>query len=218
MKRSIFCFVFLFSAGLLSAQLFQPGIKGGLNMARLTNMGSGSITIGGSGSTVSSKSVLGPHGGVYARINLSEKVYFMPEILYSYEGYKTSSETTTSGAVTASSEFNQVLHYIRIPAIFHVNASENVSLGIGAFYGILLGASYESYSNANGVESSDSGSNLDDLNTSDIGFAVNIGYNFDMGLNFGLRYFTGLSDIVDDSIGKHTSSVLQFYMGYHLSE
>ncbi len=56
------------------------------------------------------------------------------------------------------------------------------------------------------------------LNNAEIGLLLDLNYNLDMGLNIGLRYATGLTNVYEDSMNKHTSSVVQLYAGWHFME
>lgn len=124
--------------------------------------------------------------GFLAEIPISEKFSFQPELMFSGQGSKVS------------------LNYLNIPLMGKYYLTKGFSLEAGPQIGYLLSAK----KNKTDVKSS--------FNTIDFGVNFGLGYKFDNGLYFGVRYNLGLSDInnVDGLSDENRNRVFQFSIGY----
>jgi hypothetical protein len=196
------------------------GIKGGLNIASISNTGSGSASYGGYSSSVKNNARLLPHLGVYSEFKFSEIFSLQPELLFSMKGSSIVSKATSPGS---SSEYtNKIgLSYLDIPVQLRFNISKFHIL-VGPYVGFLLAANSKSKSEViNGsskVVSESKSTSKDGLRSTDAGIYIGGGYEFDNGLNLGLRWCRGFSDIYEASNSSNNSnSVIQFSIGYKLA-
>ena len=129
--------------------------------------------------------------GVVSEIPVSEKFSFQPELMYSGQGYSFNDNTIE-------------LSYLNIPLMGKYYLTKGLSVEAGPQVGFLLAAKNEK-------------TNVkDSFNTFDFGVNFGLGYKLDNGLNFGVRYNMGLTDInnVDNSSAKNKNSVFQVSVGY----
>ncbi len=219
MKKTAFILVISFAMGIHSKgqNSLSIGAKGGLNIARLTNMGSASTTLGGFGESIETKSLILPHGGMYLWWDVSDQAFFVSELMYSMEGVKVI-ESTSGLDLNTKTTSTTHLHYIKLPVMLKFWAAENFSIGAGPFFGYLTGASNTEETITNNKKYTTTTTTTTGLNNAESGLLLDLNYNLDIGLNIGLRYATGLTDVDEDAKNKHTSSVVQLYAGWHFTE
>ena len=129
--------------------------------------------------------------GVVSEIPLSEKFSFQPEVMYSRQGYSLGDNIVA-------------LNYLNIPLMGKYYVTKGFSLEAGPQAGFLLSAKNEK-------------TNVkDSFNTFDFGVNFGLGYKLENGLNFGVRYNLGLTDInnVDNSSFKNKNRAFQVSVGY----
>lgn len=191
------------------------GAKAGLNLADLAS----------SEEEFEADSKIGFHLGGYAELSISDKFSIQPELIYSAQGAKSefSEEDTFNGVtITYSYEDKLKLNYLNVPVLFKFKPSDMFYIGAGPQLGLLLSAKneYESTATGGGVTQSESGEDdvKDEMKSIDLSFALGAGVELESGLNFGLRYNYGLSDVVDENEGDAIrNSVLQFSVGFRLT-
>ncbi|WP_298421232.1 porin family protein [uncultured Kordia sp.] len=129
--------------------------------------------------------------GIVGEISLSEKFSFQPELMYSVQGYSVSDDVVA-------------LNYFNIPLMGKYYLSKKLSVEAGPQIGFLLSAK------------DDGRSVTDNFKTLDFGVNVGVGYELNNGLNFGVRYNLGLSNIndVSGSSNKIRNGVAQISVGY----
>jgi len=139
---------------------------------------------------INTNSRTGFHVGAYAVIAFSEKWGIQPELLYSAQGSELPSET---------SEFN----YMSIPVLLRWKPVSVLSIEAGPQFSSLLNAKID-------------GDDIkEDIKNSDFGLAVGATVHLPLGLNGGVRYvwgFTNVSELPDDTEVKN--SVVQVYVGW----
>lgn len=130
--------------------------------------------------------------GVMSEIKLTEKFSFQPELMYSRQGF-----TAVNNDVVA-------LNYLNIPLMGKYYVTKGLSVEAGPQIGFLLSAKQESTDVKEFFKKTDYGVNL------------GLGYKLENGLNFGLRYNLGLSNInnVDGVSDKNRNGVSQISIGY----
>jgi hypothetical protein len=134
MKKFILT-VAILAFGFTNAQETKFGLKGGLNIASLTN-------------SQGSSSLMGINIGGFAEIKLNEKFAVQPEILYSGQGAK-------------YSDFgNFGMNYINIPVMAKYFIAEGFNVQAGPQLGILMSAKLDGMDAKDLVKSSDFGINL----------------------------------------------------------
>lgn len=132
--------------------------------------------------------------GVMAEIPINEKFSFQPEIMYSTQGYGTGSGQDELAA----------LNYLNVPLMGKYYVTRGFSLEAGPQIGYLLSAK------------EDGKSIKDNFKALDFGVNLGLGYKLKNGLNFGLRYNIGLSNVNDVSGSSDTyrNGVGQVSIGY----
>lgn len=179
------------TVGAANAQGARFGLKAGASLANFVGK-----------NTDNSKNLVGFVGGLMADFGFSDLISFHPELLYSQKGAKGES-SGTSGQTRTS--------YLDVPLLLRVNA-DGPFFEAGPQVGFLLAQKSE-YDVA-GVGSGSSTS-TDGTRKIDVGYIVGLGYRAPQGLEIGLRYNGGISDIRDPSgSDKIRNSVFQLQLGY----
>ena len=181
-------------AGVASAAQAQEarfGVKAGINLANVT------------GSDVkNNKNLVGAAVGVMADFSLSDLISLHPELLYSQKGVK-----LENGSATAQSRFS----YLDVPLLLRVKA-DGLFFEAGPQVGFLIAEKDEV--NIPGLGSSTSTS-TNGTRKVDVGYIAGVGYQLPQGLELGVRYNGGISDLSDPSSGSKTrNSVFQLQVGY----
>lgn len=129
--------------------------------------------------------------GVLSEVPISEKFSFQPELMYSGQGYSFNDNTIA-------------LNYLNIPLMGKYYVTKGLSVEAGPQIGFLLAAKNEK------TDVKDS------FKTVDFGVNLGLGYKLENGLNFGVRYNLGLTDInnVANSSNKNKNGVFQLSVGY----
>ena len=179
-------------AGAANAQEARFGVKAGVSLSSAT---------GDDTSTL--KNLVGANAGVMADFSLSDLISLHPELLFSQKGAKDEGNGYT-GQVR--------LNYIDVPLLLRVKA-DGLFFEAGPQIGFL--ASRKSEYTFSGIGSG-SNTSTDGTRKVDVGYIAGIGYQLPQGLEFGVRYNGGISDVADPSTNGHKSrnSVFQFQVGY----
>ena len=182
-------------AGVASAAHAQQGarfgVKAGVSLANITGDG-----------TSDSKNLVGATAGLMADFGFNDLISFHPELLYSQKGVK-----FESGGSTAKVR----LSYLDIPLLLRVK-TQGLFFEAGPQVGFLLAQKNEVTLSGYG---SNSNSSTDGTRKVDIGYIAGVGYQLPQGLEFGIRYNGGISDLADHSTDmKQRNSVFQLQVGY----
>lgn len=200
------------------------GVKGGLNIATLSNTGgSASASFGGYSSSYKSKAKLLPHLGVYSQFKISELFAIQPELLFTMKGYSSESKSS-SPSYSSTYKNNFTLSYLEIPVQMRLNFNKFHILA-GPYVGFLLAATSKSKSEvvdgSTTVTSDDKDTSKDGLNSLDAGIYLGVGYELENGLSFGARWCKGFTDLTDDQSNSvnstNTNSVFQISVGFNLA-
>lgn len=168
------------------------GVKAGVNLSNISGEGSSDA-----------KNIVGFNAGLMADISFSDLLSFHPELLYSQKGAK-----VESGNI----KLQQRTGYLDVPLLLRVKA-DGLFFEAGPQVGFLINQKNE-YTN---VPFLGTGSNTstDGTRKVDVGYIAGLGYRLEQGLEFGIRYNGGISDLNDPSVGSKTrNSVFQFQVGY----
>lgn len=180
-------------AGVANAQEARFGIKAGVGLATVTGDGV---------SGTDKKNLVGAQAGIMADISFSDLISFHPELLYSQKGFRYEN---------GSNYIQSRLSYIDLPLLLRVKA-DGLFFEAGPQVGFLAGAKNES--NFPGLVSG-SNTSTDGTRKVDIGYIAGVGYQLPQGLEIGIRYNGGISDVADPSgSSKIRNSVFQFQVGY----
>ena len=166
----------------LFAQSPKFGLKAGLNMATVTNSG-GDLKAGF-------------NGGALAHIHITPAFSLQPEVVYSNQGTKYSSDSKL------------ILNYVNIPLLLQYNFDNGFRLQGGPQLGIMT----EAKQKLGSVEADVS----DNYNTLDFSIPLGVSYLSYSGLGVDARYNLGITNVVKNSSTNYRNSVLQFGLFYLL--
>ncbi|WP_298716944.1 porin family protein [Chitinophaga sp.] len=185
MKKSILLFltVCLFSVAARAQQL-NFGLKGGLNVAKFTNVDR-------------TKARAGIYFGGFARVGLTENWSIQPELVYSGQGFVADPPIIENHTVA--------VNYINLPIMAQYHFIPEFYLEAGPQIGFKVAAKVKNDGN-----SFDVGENYRGV---DLGLGFGLGYDFDFGLGVNARYNFGLTNAADGD-DKHANSVAQFGLSY----
>jgi hypothetical protein len=195
MKKVILSLALL--AGVTSAAQAQStrfGVKAGVGLATLT---------GSDVSGTNKKSLVVPQAGVMADFGFSDLLSFHPELLYSQKGIRYES---------GSDYVQSRLSYLDLPLLLRVNA-DGLFFEAGPQVGFLIGEKDEIKVGS----LSSSTTSTDGTRKVDLGYIAGLGYQLSSGLEVGVRYNGGISDLNDSNnsgSSKARNSVFQFQVGY----
>ena len=183
----------VFTAGAFftaSAQV-QFGVKAGANFATLVGSGAGGAD-----------TKVGFHGGAFAHIPLVNSFFLQPELVFSGQGAK----ATSDGVVFT---VNQT--YLNIPVLVKYHHSSGFFGETGPQLGFLLAANVKAGGTSQDVRSS--------YKSTDFSWAFGLGYmlsSFPAGIN--ARYNLGLSNIAAEEVSGQSvrNSVFQLGVFYVL--
>ncbi|MAP54201.1 porin family protein [Altibacter sp.] len=168
------------------AQEVRFGIKGGVNFASLN---------GDDADDLDGKTSI--HLGGVVNIPISELFAVQPEVIYSRQGFENSEPELFDVTV--------YLDYLNIPIMADFTVAEGLSLQGGPQVGINI----NSISKDNNT---DNETDIDDVETLDLGVGIGGQYKLPMGLFFQARYVIGLSDVFPDANAKN--SVVSVSVGW----
>jgi Outer membrane protein beta-barrel domain len=185
MKKLVF---FVFTTGVFftaSAQI-QFGVKAGANFATLTGTGSNGAT-----------TKVDFHGGGFAQIPLVNSFFLKPELVYSRQGAK----ATSDGVV-----YNINQNYLNIPVLAKYQHSSGLHGETGPQLGFLLAANVSSGGSSQDVKSS--------YKSTDFSWAFGVGYKIPL-INAGIdaRYNLGLSNIAATQVSGYSVKNSVFQLG-----
>ena len=174
-------------ASAANAQEARFGVKVGANLANITNS-----------DDTNKKNLVGLAAGVMADFSFSDLISLHPEALFSQKGVK-----FESGSNSAQIRTN----YIDVPVLLRVKA-DGLFFEAGPQVGFLASQKFE-------VNGSTISTSTDGIRKVDVGYVAGLGYQLPQGLELGVRYNGGISDVNDPSEAKkQRNSVFQFQLGY----
>ncbi|MEP3837861.1 MAG: outer membrane beta-barrel protein [Algibacter sp.] len=196
MKKSFLFLITVLSFTFLNAQVeINPGLKGGLNLAGLTNLDNDGF--------VQSERLKSFHIGATVSFKFADFYTLQPEILYSEQGsdYKLDGST---------SRFSTKLNYLSIPVNnkFYIGAS-GINLQIAAIIDILL--SHENVESPQGFDIAVAPAIAYDLPS---GVSFSIGYKQGLTDLFGRNVNTGYGYEDTDVSNLVLNNVIQFSAAY----
>ena len=156
----------------VSAQNMNVGLKGGLNLASLSD----------SENEDDVKSRIGYHAGLFLNIAVSPQIAIQPEAVYSVQGAK-------YDLGTPGDDLQFTLNYVNIPVMVQAMVGKGFYAEAGPQLGILT-----SVSDKVGDMELNSVSK-DDFKTTDVSLGFGLGYKGISGFGLDARYNIGLTDI-----------------------
>jgi hypothetical protein len=184
------------------AQGARFGIKAGLNIS----------DVAGSGTGESTKALAGLNAGLMADFGFSDHLSFHPELLFSQKGAKYTGVDDATGIGLAGRERTT---YLDLPLLLRLK-SNGFFAEVGPQLGYLMAVKNEYTLDMPGLGSiTDKSTDMEGYRRLDAGYVVGVGYQLPQGLEFGVRYNGGISDLSDPSEDpKLRNSVFQFQVGY----
>jgi hypothetical protein len=187
---SIGIVLFVTISSFVHAQGVGLGIKAGANFANQSISGSAAIL-----QDLNTDAITGFHGGIYVSIDFSEKWGIQPEALYSRVG----SELPD---VNQLNEFD----YLSVPILLRWKPISLLSIEAGPQFSALLA-----------VKDINGDSIKENFKNSDFGLAAGATLHLPLGLNAGLRYVWGFTNVLDlDTDSKVENTVFQVFAGWTL--
>lgn len=189
MKKIIFAAAALvMCTATLSAQNFDWGIKGGMNLANLTKIDDSkvkpSIFIGG-----------------FANFEVIDNLLsIQPEVLYSRQG-----AYFKEGGVK---EWRR-LNYLNIPIMCKLELIDNLTLDLGPQFGIMLNSKAKIKDGGTTIKRSIRG-----LKNFDVSFGMGLSYRICPLFDVSARYNLGLTKVTDIGRDKAKNSVFQIGAGF----
>ena len=202
---------------------FTYGIKGGVNVAEITNLWSNNenqneIVFEGMDQKVF------PVVGVFAEWRLASFFAVAPELLYSGQGVGAPTQSTSilDGLLKIDSKMS--LSYINVPVMLKLYPFKWLSVDMGPQAGFLVAAKTKFKAKVEvGGETTTETETIDSksyMKTMDFSVGVGLTFNFSKHIFFQPRYNIGLSEILknpsDLNDDKHNNRVIQFSFGYRL--
>ncbi|RFM36610.1 porin family protein [Chitinophaga silvisoli] len=186
MKKSILAVLLVACAAVgAKAQTLTFGVKGGLNVAKLTNIDD-------------SHTRASIYAGGFANFALNDMFAIQPELLYSGQGYYYRD--------AFDNKYTTKLGYINIPVMFQVHLVEEFFLEAGPQVGFLASAKAKAGKVTVDIK--------DDMSTADFGVGFGLGYQFPIGVGVTARYMFGLTDAYKNATEAHKNSVASIGLTY----
>lgn len=192
MKKMLKLFSLMTIAAILisamaNAQHVNFGIKGGVNFYNIQNDNDSKYDM-----------KTGIHLGLLGHIHLDKSIAVQPELVYSSQGAKYTSNNV---------DYKLKLGYINLPVMLQYMFNNGFRLEAGPQVGFLISAKSDAGNNNVDVK--------DNFKTVDFGVGLGAGYiKPSTGLGVGFRYNAGLSNINENSTVKSTNSGFQLSLFY----
>lgn len=188
-KFIIAALMLLISSSAFALDGVEWGVKGGLNLAKITKTDDGkikpSIYIGG-----------------FATYKFNDIVAIQPELIYSRQGV-----TTKQGGV----KYQYRINYINLPILAKLYVLENLTVDLGPQFGFVLNSKINRKSGGTSVKTSAS----DMVKKFDVSFAMGVTYTVIGNIDLSFRYNLGLTKAIKAEFGdKRKNSVIQLGAGY----
>lgn len=221
--KKLFIITMTLAAFTLQAQDVTFGAKAGLNFASAAF----DYPSGVEEPDLDSRTSI--HFGVTAEFPVSDTFSVQPELLFSSLGAKSDgsysySDVFNNNNYEESYETTSKLNYLLIPVMAKFYLSDAFSLEAGPQIGFLMSAKEEgSYvlknSDTGEVIETDSATvdTKDSFKSTDFALNFGVGYKLESGLNFGLRYSLGLTNLDDPEVDNYSTSTRNFQLsvGYN---
>lgn len=174
-------------SGIVNAQHVNFGVKGGLNFYNIQNDDNSKYDM-----------KTGIHLGLLGHIHLDKSIAVQPELVYSSQGAKYTSNNV---------DYKLKLGYINLPVMLQYMFNNGFRLEAGPQLGFLISAKSETNNTSIKVN--------DNFKTVDFAVGLGVGYiKPSTGLGVGFRYNAGLSNINENSTVKSTNSGFQLSLFY----
>ena len=180
MKKNLRLFILAFlSFQFLQAQDFKFGLKAGLNVNKLA--------INPEEDWPGPAARPGIHLGGFAQYGLSNNLSIQPELSFSTQGANDEDKD----------DWQRVkLNYLNLAGVIKYTLDNNIHFSIGPQLGFLTAGEFEKEDKEKGERKYHNASHY--LKGTDLSIGFGLGYTLDSGIDLGLRYNHGLSNINND--------------------
>jgi len=183
---------------------FSYGVKGGMNIANMLASPSHQID----------SKIMVVFGG-YANGKFTDKIYFQPELLISFQGGV--QHTFAQGVTDNEYVTDETLTYINLPLMIQYKFSDKLYLEAGLQPGFRLSAkaNYKILNDQGKVTYEDVVDTNDSRSNFDLGINLGLGYNINDKMVAGIRYNYGMTPLntATTKVKLH-HSVVQITFGY----
>jgi predicted porin len=197
MKKMILLLTAAILAVSVNAQDFSWGLKGGLNIATLSNYHAADMKFSA-------------YAGGFVEYKFNNFFGLAPELVYSRQGTK--SVENFSGVITTT---RVRLNYINLPIMAKLYVVDNLSLDFGPQFGLLTEAkaNVKTKATAGSPKTNATTSIKGNFKTADVGLGMGLTYNIG-GVFLQARYNLGLTKVFKMTESKSKNNVIQIGMGY----
>jgi hypothetical protein len=138
------------------------------------------------------------HAGLTYDLGITDHFFIQPGLIYSMKGAQSDS----------LSDFKFNTSYLEIPILAKYKLESGLNFFAGPYLGILMAAKFTDGTNDLDVK--------DQMESTDFGLKLGVGYQLGMGLGFNVHYELGLSNIYKNNDGTNTNSVIGIGVSYTL--
>ncbi|MDR1379936.1 MAG: PorT family protein [Tannerella sp.] len=150
--------------------------------------------------------------GVFGRYFLNDRLDVQAELLYSQQGYRTTTPVTDVGGNILLGGYKSLAHYLNIPVLIKFYPVRRIYLEAGPQAEFCLGHAYS----ASGKEMEDALSDAGfEKNTADLSLTGGIGLCLGKGFSVNARYCHGLLKMPSGNT-KYNNRVIQFSLACDL--
>ncbi len=175
----------------MHAQNVNFGLKGGLNLATLSN----------NNNSQGYKNRAGMHAGLLAQVHLGPNMAIQPEVVYSSQGTKYN---------VGDQEHNLKLNYVNVPLMVQAKVGGGLYAQAGPQIGFLIGTADK----VNDVETGFF--STEDFKKTDVAIGFGLGYAGASPIGIDARYNLGLTNINAGGTNNIKNNVLQIGLTYRL--
>ncbi|CAM1370518.1 porin family protein [Tenacibaculum xiamenense] len=205
MKKLLFVTLMVFGLA-VNAQDIEFGAKSGLSFSNLN--------IKNAFGAQSFDSSTNFHFGGVVEFKLSEKFSVQPELLFSRQGNVAIFKGGT-GVVMMDFEDKTRLDYLNVPVMLKYYFIKKISVEVGPQIGVLLSAKSIIDDKSIPGDTQEKRDIKDHIESIDFGVNFGVGSKLENGINFGLRYNLGVTDIVKSDENTLKNRVFQVFLGYN---
>jgi hypothetical protein len=204
------------------------GVKGGLNMAKLTGDDAGLELDFEDIKTTDPGFIFGPIIGGFITYNLGDKLAIRPEFLYTVKGgsYEFSESMMEGGiSLTLDGSMDMKMNWLDIPILVVYNLNDKIKIIVGPYLELYLNGKVKYDFTVSGTFEDDSYSESvkdnEDIKSGDItspGFGLIFGGAFMLGNNLEVeaRYSVGLTSLDEEENIKNSG--IQLLLNYYLKK
>ena len=206
MKKILLMLCVALCAQWANAQNITFGVKGGLNLASLND----NLPV-----SLAYKYKFGFQAGGFARIDVAERLYVQPELMYALQGVKYNVEVTSISLPQTDPLFGRQNIDVTVSesnVILPVMLKYYFNDAFNAEVGPQLDYLFSAKTKAEGI-----GSVTESFSDFNFGFNIGLGYDVNEKIGLGVRYHYGLNRADRDFPGKVRNSIFSLNAEYRFN-